>query len=142
MATYNSPDIINLAPIAAHGERGSVQTARATVTCAAAPATTDTLNFFYLPANARVVGGYLSATDMDINGSPALTLNIGDAGDADRFFAASNVGQTGAAALAQIATGLDAKFTTKTLITGVAQANAATGAAGSVTLCLLYTVED
>jgi hypothetical protein len=142
MATYNSSNITTNAPLAYHGENAGVQYARATVSCAAAPTTADTLNFFYLPANARVLGGYLSATDMDTNGTPTITLNIGDAGSANRFFAASTVAQTGSAALEQAVTGLDYKPAAKTLVTGVAAANAATGAAGSVTLTLLYAVED
>ena len=142
MAIYNSPNITNLAPIAAHGEAGGVQVARASVTCTAAPTTSDTLNFFYLPAGARVLGGYLTASDMDTNGSPTLTLNIGDTGSANRFFAASNVAQAGTAALQQAASGLDYRVSARTLVTGAAQANAATGAAGTVTLVLLYSVED
>jgi len=142
MATYQSPAVANKNPIAVHGQRYNVQEFRQTVTCAAAPATTDTIQFGYMPKGARVVGGYLTATDMDTNGSPALTLNIGDAGSATRLFSGSTVGQAGTLSLEQTVGGLDYQFTATTLIVGVAGVNAATGAAGSVTLCLLYVVED
>ena len=142
MAVYSSSEILTNTPIAVHGERKGVQMARATVVCAAAPATTDTLNFFYLPPGARVVGGYLSATDMDTNGSPTLTLNVGEAGTPARLFSASTVGQAGTASQSFAAGALDYQYAAKTLVTGVAQANAATGAAGSVTLALLYVVEE
>jgi hypothetical protein len=128
--------------VAVHGERKGVQMARATVSCTAAPATTDTLNFFYLPPGARVVGGYLAASDMDTNGSPTITLNIGDAGAAARLFSASTVAQAGTTSQAFAAGALDYQYAAKTLVTGVAQAKAATGAAGSVTLSLLYVVEE
>ncbi len=79
---------------------------------------------------------------MDTNGAPTITLNIGDAASANRYFAASTVAQAGTAALEQGVTGLDFKLPAKTLITGTAAANAATGAAGSVSLVLIYAVED
>ena len=141
MATYNSPAVANKNPIAAHGYLNNVQVATAVVTCTASPATTDTMNFFYMPKNAVLLDAYLSATDMDTNGSPALALNIGDAGSASRLFAASTVGQAGTAA-AIAAAGRGYQYTAKTLITGTASTNAATGAAGTVTLTVLYYVAD
>lgn len=141
MATYSSTNYSNNVPAASHGLSGNVKTAYASVSCTAAPSTSDTLNFFYLPAGARVVGGWLKASDMDTNGSPTLTLNIGDSGDADRLFAASTVGQAGTASNTFAATGILYQYASKTLITGVANANAATGAAGTVELCLHYVVE-
>jgi len=142
MATYQSPAVANKNPVAVHGQRFNVQEFRQTVTCTAAPSTSDTLQFGYMPKGARVVGGYLTATDMDTNGSPTITLNIGDAGSAARLFSASTVAQASTLSLEQTVGGLDYQYTAKTLITGTAQANAATAAAGTVTLCLLYVVED
>lgn len=142
MATYNSPQYAAREPIASPaGYANNAKVVRATVSCTASPATTDTLNFFYLPAGARVHLAVLEASDMDTAGSPTLTLNIGDSGDADRLFAASTVGQTGAVSTAIAATGADASYTTKTLITGTAAANATTGAAGTVTLTVFYSIE-
>lgn len=142
MATYNSTHVANKRPTAFHGFRRNVQVARAVVACTAAPSTSDTLNFFDMPKGAVVVGGYLKSDDMDTNGSPTITLNIGDAGSATRLFSASTVAQAGTAALEQTAGALGYQYTAKTRITGTAQANAATGAAGNVELCLLYVVED
>jgi hypothetical protein len=142
MATYSSPAYSASNPVRAHGEGFTVQTVTATVTCTAAPSTSDTINFFYLPANARVVGGFLSSSDMDTNGTPTLALNIGDSGSASRYFSASTVGQAGTASTAIAVAGLGYLNTSKTLVTGVASNNAATGAAGTVTLNLQYVVED
>lgn len=141
MTVYSSDAYTNHRPVAYHGERRGVQIARAVITCAASPSTADTLNFFYMPANARIVGGYLAPSDMDTNGSPALTLNIGDSGSATRLFSGNTGGQTGTNTVLT-ASALGYLFTSKTLITGVAGVNAATGAAGTVELCLLYVVED
>lgn len=141
MATYSSSNYTNKAGIAAHGLAGNVKVAFADVSCTASPATTDTLNFFYLPAGARVLLSVLESDDMDTNGSPALTLNIGDSGSATRYFSASTVGQAGTLSSAIATTGAGYLNTTETLVTGVAQANAGTGAAGHVYLTMFYVVE-
>lgn len=142
MATYSSADYTNKAPFPSHGISRNVKAAFFTVTCAAAPATTDTINFGYLPKGARVLYALLESTDMDTNGSPALALNVGDSGSATRFFSASTVGQAGTAAAETAVAGLGFLTTDKTLIVGVASTNAATGAAGTLYLTVLYTVED
>jgi hypothetical protein len=142
MATYSSSNYSNVNPVSAHGDAGDVKVAYASVSCTAAPATTDTINFFYLPPNARVIGGALKASDMDTNGSPTLTIDVGDSGDGNRYFAASTAGQGGTVDRSLAATGQDYKTTAKTLVTGTAANNAATGAAGTVELTLLYVVED
>lgn len=141
MATYVSDNVRLKTGVPAGGSVGDVKVAFAEVACTAAPSTSDALQFFYLPAGARVVSATLEATDMDTNVSPTLTLNIGDSGSASRLFSASTVGQAGTAAAATAVGGLGYKYTSKTLITGVAANNAATGAAGSVYLTVLYVVE-
>jgi hypothetical protein len=142
MATYSSSDYTNKAPFASHGLAKDLKSVFWTVTCAASPATTDTINFGYLPKNARIVLAVLESTDMDTNGSPTLTLNVGDSGSAARLFSASTVGQAGTLSSAIATTGAGYITTDKTLITGVAQANAATGAAGTLYLTVFYTVEE
>jgi hypothetical protein len=141
MATYNSSAVANNVPANTHGLASELKVAFASVTCTAAPSTSDTLNFFDLPAGARIVLAVLEASDMDTNGSPALTLNIGDSGSAARLFSASTVGQAGTLSSAIATTGHGAAFTTKTRITGTAAVNAATGAAGTVDLTVMYLVE-
>ena len=141
MPTYSSSNVTLKTGVPAGGPAGNVLVAYAEVACAAAPSTSDPLQFFYLPAGARVLHATLEATDMDTNASPTLTLNIGDAGDADRIFAASTVGQAGTASSAAAVTGAGYKYTSKTLITGVANANASTGAAGTIYLWIMYVVE-
>ena len=138
MATYSSEAYTKNLPIAQLGHAGEVKAAFFTVTCAAAPATTDTINFGYMPANARLLSAALKSSDMDTNGAPALALNVGDSGDPDRIFAASTVGQAGTVDRSVAATGQGYLYTEKTLITGVASTNAATGAAGTLYLTVLY----
>jgi hypothetical protein len=118
----------------------TVKALRRTIATTAALTTSDVFEFGLLPRGATIVGGFLEATDLDTGGSPTLTINIGDAGDADRYFAASTVGQAGTASTALAVSGLGFTTTAETLVTGAPAANAATGVAGSITLVLLYTV--
>ncbi|MDE2428185.1 MAG: hypothetical protein KGM99_05620 [Burkholderiales bacterium] len=141
MATYSSDNITLKKPISGADSGGGVISAYAAVTCAAAPTTTDTIEFFYLPANARILAATLESTDMDTNGAPTLTINVGDAGSATRLFSASTVGQAGTASVASAVAGLHYKTTAKTKIVGTAANNAASGAAGTLYLSILYTVE-
>lgn len=141
MAVYNSDNVYFNKSVAGGGPAGAVLSAHATVVCGAAPTTSDTLNFFDLPGNARVLLAVLEATDMDTNVSPTITLNIGDSGSAARYFSASTVAQAATLSTAIATAGAGYKTTAITRITGVAQANATTGAAGSVTLTIFYVVE-
>lgn len=140
MATYSATNYATK-PVATHGLGGALKTAFFEVSCTAAPSTSDTINFGYLPAGARVVLAVLESTDMDTSVSPTLTLNVGDSGDADRLFAASNVGQAGTLSTAIAVTGAGYSYTSETLITGVANANATTGAAGTLYLTVVYVCE-
>lgn len=141
MAIYNSDNVYFNKAVAAGGPAGAVLAAHATVVCGAAPSTTDTLNFFDLPGDARILLAVVEATDMDTNVSPAITLNIGDAGSATRLFSAVTVAQAGTLSSAISTAGAGYKTSGITRIKGVAQTNAATGAAGSVALTIFYVVE-
>jgi hypothetical protein len=57
------------------------------------------------------------------------------------LFSASTVGQAGTLAAETSVTAQDLLLASKTRITGTASTNAATGAAGTVTLTVLYSVE-
>lgn len=141
MAIYSSAQYTAGLPAQAHGLNGMEQVAYALVNCTAAPSTSDTINFFYLPPNARIISAVLKATDMD-TGGPTLTINVGDSGAAARYFSASIAAQAGTVDRAMAVAGQFYKTTGKTLVTGVAQANATTPAAGTLELAITYVVED
>lgn len=142
MATYKSQQVTDRMPIPSHGLGDSVYCQRFKITTTGALTTADVLQFGYLPKYARVVDATIKASDLDTNGSPTLTLNVGDAGDADRLFAASTVGQAGTAARMSVATGFGYRYDDETLITGAPAANAATGVAGTIELLVSFTIED
>lgn len=131
-----------LAPSASHGQAGNLQILYCSVALTAALTTADTFAFFTLPANARVHAAVLKCTDIDTNGSPTVTINVGDAGSATRYFSASTVGQAGTVDATMQAAGRFYKPTAKTPIIGTVQANAATGVAGTLELAIHYSVED
>jgi hypothetical protein len=140
MATYSATDYLTK-PVPTHGLSNNMKAFYFEVACAAAPSTSDTINFGYVPKNFRLLHATIEATDMD-TGGPTLTLNVGDSGDADRIFAASTVAGTGTQSSAISTNGFGYKYTDKTLITGVAAANATTGAAGTIYLALFGIQED
>lgn len=141
MATYSATDYLTKG-VAGHGLGGNVKALNYVISATAALTTADILNFGYAPAGFRCLWAFLEADDLDTNGTPTLTLNVGDASDADRLFAASIVGQAGTASSAPAVTGVNYLYTAKTLITGAPAANAATGAAGTITLTLVGVLED
>lgn len=144
MTAYLSPAAtVPVSPAATHGDAGSVQSMYALVTVTAALTTADTFAFFNLPPNARIHNAILKCSDMD-TGGPTLTLNVGDAGSAQRYFAASAAGGTGTVDASMAAAGRFFKTAAgaKTAIVGSVQANPTTGAAGTIELTIQYVVED
>lgn len=129
-------------PSASHGQAEQVQIMYAIVTTTAALTTADTLSFGYLPINARIIQAVLKASDLDTNGSPTITINVGDSGSATRYFSASVAGQAGTVDATIQAAGRFYKTSAKTLVTGSIGVSAATGVAGTIELAIGYVVED
>ncbi len=139
MATYAAPNATG--PVISHGAAGVLQTAYALVTISSAPLINDVLQFFTLPANARIHGAVLKASDMD--SSTGILIDVGDAGSATRFFSSSTVGQAGTVDVSLAAGGRFYKTTAKTAIVGLIHtAPSGTGATGTVELAISYVVED
>lgn len=141
MATFNSAVYSTNAAVAVHGEASKVQIAYATIPVTTALALNDVLNMFYLPKNARVHAAVLKSTDID-SGSPAITLDVGDAGSAVRYFSASTAGQAGTVDGTMAAAGRFYLNTAKTLVLITIHAAAATPVAGTIELAIHYVVED
>ena len=96
--------------------------------------TTDTFTFGRVPKGFRVLGATLESTDLEAG--TGLTINIGDAGDVDRLFAASAVAQAGTTGVATLATGVHHIYTDDTLITGATGGTVSTPATGTVSLSI------
>lgn len=137
MPATNSPQSRLAAP--GHGFGGNVKVSYGEVAFSGTITTSDSATILNLPVGAIVLGAVLEADDLDTGGSPTITLNVGDAGDADRYFATSTVAQAGTASSAPAVTGLLWTVTAgNTAVVVAVAANAATSAAGSVRLAVTY----
>lgn len=117
--------------------------ARGTYTISAALAAADTIQLFDLPRNSRVLsGGFIKSDDLDTGGT-AIRFNVGDAGSASRYFAASAVASTGTVDTTMAATGVDYVNTAKTRVFATVSVAPTTGATtGTFTVMLPYIVEE
>lgn len=138
MATYTS-NKRGAAP-SGHGFGGNVKVMTGEVAVPSTLTGADVLEFFSLPAGATVLFATLAATDIDTDGTPAVTINVGDASSGTRFFSASTVGQTGTVAVSSSATGIFHTYAEETLITGALGTDPDVGAAGTITLAIGYTM--
>lgn len=136
MATYTSKQYANSPKAFVGAHPGNTMTFYWEVSVSAAAANLDAFVFGTVPKGFRLTAATLEATDIDTNGAPTVTINIGDSGDADRIFAASTVGQAGTLSSALATTGFGYLYTDDTVITGAIPTGPATGATGTVYLAL------
>lgn len=107
----------------------------------AALALGDVIQMMKIPAGATVVDVILSATDLDTGGTPALSLEVGDGADTDRFITATGVGGTGGHARANTHTGHGFTYGNEDTIDVRVAAAAAAFAPGAIRLSTIYTMD-
>lgn len=147
--TYNSVELggttanARTYPVSGVGLGGrTTHTARGEYTISAALVINDVINLFYLPPNARVKRGFIKSADLDSAG-PSITLDVGDAVDPDRYFAASTIAGTGGVDVVMATTGVDYLNTAKTLVSLLVKAAPATSATtGTIVVEIDYMVEE
>jgi hypothetical protein len=124
-----------------HGSTVIFQSVTHSVT--ANPAAADVLQAVKVPRGARILEVLLTATDMDTGGSPTLTAEVGDAGDTDRFISSKAIGAAGAGVVQRLdnVAGLNYQYTAEDTIDITFPATAATFAAGTITLVVLYGLD-
>lgn len=91
---------------------------------------------FVVPKGFVVTGIIAVSSDLDTNGSPTLTLSVGDAASGTRYLSASTIGQAGTSTQTLASTGLLFENTADTEIVITATAAAATAVAGTIDLYL------
>lgn len=128
------------APVAASRIAGQPVTVYSEYAIAAALVINDRIRMVKVPKGATVIGAMLGADDLDTNGAPTITLDVGDDGTSDRFIAASTIGQTGAApASAIVKAGFGYAYPADDTIDILVKAAPATGAAtGTLRLAVTY----
>lgn len=139
----NSNQLNNRVATAGPGMGGTLKTFRATIALATGDLALNQVHqAMDLPPGFTCTHGVIWATDMDTNGTPLLSFNVGDAGAAARFFAASAVGRDGSASQVLARTAYGFTTTAKTRVTVTVSAAAATAAAGTLDIVLMGTVSD
>ena len=143
MANFNSVEIAQAYPVSGVGMGGRTSHgARGEYTITAALALNDTIQLFDLPPRARIIGGFLKSDDLDTGGT-AIRLNVGDAGDVDRYFAASAIAGTGGVDTAMAATGIDYLTPAKTRVFLTVSTGPTGGATtGTVVVRITFNVEE
>ncbi|MBN3848152.1 hypothetical protein G3N58_15125 [Paraburkholderia sp. Ac-20342] len=112
------------------------KTMRATLT--AALALNDVLTGPKLAAGSTIVDVIIAASDLDSNGAPTITLDVGYGVDPDYFIAASNIGQAGGIARASASTAKPLTLVSDDTIDVTVHAAPATGQAGTVDLTVVF----
>lgn len=94
MATFKSDAVANdmgYIPF----PQGDVGVRAGEYTISAALAAADVIQLVNINKGETVLGYFLEVPDLDTNGSPAITLDLGTDGDTDLFLDNSNLGQAG-----------------------------------------------
>ena len=94
MATFKSDAVANdmgYIPF----PQGDVGVRAGEYTISAALAAADVIQLVNINKGETVLGYFLEVPDLDTNGSPAITLDLGTDGDTDLFLDDSNLGQAG-----------------------------------------------
>lgn len=145
-------------PRPAVGDAGNVKVQIETYTLASNPTAGDVLEMFWLPPNARVIGGTLYADDIDTNATETLEMDVGwaangvDAANSNGFL---NSGALNGDAVTNykpevgtimplagvLITGGFKKFTVATKIQITFVVAAATFATGEITLKIEYIID-
>lgn len=151
MATFNSVElggtnaVVRTYPVSGVGMGGrTTHAGRGEYTITAALALNDVINLFYLPPRARVVSGFIKSDDLDTGGT-GLRIDIGDAGDVDRYFTggAGTPGPVAGVSNVLAVTGADYLTTAKTLVRATVSTGPTTGATtGTLVVILEYFCEE
>lgn len=133
MATYNSAAHNSSLPMLSRfGEAGTIRVLDSGLVAVTAALTSSDVGVLFTPPRGfTVLSTFVKSSDMDTNGAPTATLNVGITGTAQLLVAASNVMQAGTAAEVVTAAGLGYQFDGATPVRWAIQAGPATGAIGS-----------
>lgn len=151
MATYTSLQLgsgragARNYPVSGPGMGGrTTHAARGEFTLTAALALNDTIQLFDLPPRARIVSGFVKSDDLD-SGGTGLRIDVGDAGDTDRYLTggAGTPGPVAGVSDTLAATAYDYVTTAKTRVFATVSVAPTTGATtGTFVVFLEYTVEE
>lgn len=129
------------APVSGVGLGGRVlHTARASFDTTAPLTTADSVELFELPANSRIVGGFIKTGDLDTG--TTFAFNVGFAAAPGAIVAASTIGQTGGVLIVLSPVAYDLVMGARTLFSLVPTANATGWTNGRIQVILHYMVDE
>lgn len=99
----------------------------------------DTVTGPKIPANCTLLNVILDSDDLDTNGSPTIKWDVGISGTAAKFISASTVSQAGGIATANVAGTVGYTPTSDTAVIAKVNTAAATAAAGTIRIAIVYT---
>lgn len=108
---------------------------------ASAPSANDIVQMMTIPAGATIVSVVLDSDQIDTNGTPTMSFDVGDAANPTRYLSASTLPRTGGAAVANVAAAYGYQYSANTPLQVKVHAAAATFAAGTVRLLVEYTMD-
>lgn len=133
-------------PLAIAGASGDGQAPKimlCTYAVLAALVINDVIQSPPLPKGAVVFDVMIIVSDLDTNGAPAITLDVGYGTDPDYFIAASTIGQTGGVARTSAVTAATPLVLTQNdTIDVLVKAAPATGVAGTITMAIQYVMQN
>ncbi len=141
MATFNATKVSSQASLAMPGvgDGQSAKVIAATYSITAALAANDIIQSPVIQAGSVVTDVMVVVSDLDTNGTPTITLDVGYGDDPDYFIAASTVGQAGGVARASAVTALPLVLAANDTIDVTVKAGPATGATtGTVTIIVTF----
>lgn len=139
--TYTSNYASSTYFAAGHGYGNDVKFATGSYAITAALVINDVIQMVKVPAGATVFDVLVVVPDLDSNGTPLVTLDVGYGGDPDYWVAASTAGQAGGLFRATAATGVPLAFTTEDTIDILVKAAPATSATtGTLYLTAFYSM--
>lgn len=143
MATFTANEAAATAPAKGEGMSGNCKVVVAEYEITAALALNDVVQMVKVPAGAIVSNVVLATDDLDTGGTPAIVLDVGDGGDADRYIDGSTVGQTGGITDSSnlAIDGIGYTYSVEDTIDVLVQVAPAAGAtSGTIKLIVSYTI--
>lgn len=156
MTTFTATRAASTFPVGGPGPGGSAKMAHGSIAIAVNPIAGDIYEMCRIPDGAIVTGGYLMASDMDINATETLDMNLGWAGNGSEAADSDGLGNFGVwsgdatgtkpeagsyfAAGGVLLTAGSKTFNGETVIQVECVVTAATFAAGQLTVVIFYDI--
>lgn len=102
-------------------------------------AANDIIQMVEVPNGATILDLWVSSTDIDTDGTPAVVFSVGDGGDVDRFVLDSTIGQAGGVARLNNPAGCGYSYTADDTIDIKIVTVADVKAAGTIVLTVFYS---